>query len=239
MRIRGPEVTLSADAVGSPLHRRGYRKATAKAPLRENLAATVLVAAGWNPEEEALADPMCGAGTFSIEAALMAQDLPPGRRLRPAVVEWPAFPRKGWAQLQRQMEASLGELSQPIFASDRDQGAIRAATSNSERAGVSRVLEFRNCSLSDPWEGLPEQGLVVVNPPYGKRIGEKGRIHGLYAHFGKALRQRYAGWRLAVVCPDKALAGRLAPGIEEVTRFKNGGLGVGLFVGEIPGSQGD
>jgi putative N6-adenine-specific DNA methylase len=234
LRIRGGDVTISADAVGQPLHRRGYRKATAKAPLRENLAAAMLIGAGWDPDEEALADPMCGAGTFSIEAALLAQDLPPGRRLRPAVVEWPGFPRKGWAQLQQQIQGVATRLEHSIFSSDRDQGAIRAASSNADRAGVAKLLQFRNCSLSESWEDLPETGLVVVNPPYGQRIGEKGKIHGLYSHFGKALRNRYPGWRIAVVCPDKSLAGRLAPGIEEITRFKNGGLPVGLYLGELP-----
>jgi putative N6-adenine-specific DNA methylase len=99
---------------------------------------------------------------------------------------------------------------------------------------VAKILQFRTCSLSEPWEDLPEAGLVVVNPPYGQRIGEKGKIHGLYSHFGKALRHRYPGWRIAVVCPDKSLAGRLAPGIQEITRFKNGGLPVGLYLGELP-----
>lgn len=239
LRIRDSEVTISADAVGQPLHRRGYRQATAKAPLRENLAASVLVGAGWIPGEEALADPMCGAGTFSIEAALLAQDLPPGRLLRPSVVGWPTFPKKGWAQLEQQIQGVATSLEQPIFSSDRDQGAIRAASSNAARAGVAKLLEFRECALNEVWEGLPETGLVVVNPPYGQRIGEKGKIHGLYAHYGKALRERYPGWRIAVVCPDKSLAGRLAPGIQEISRFKNGGLAVGLYLGTLPEKKQD
>lgn len=239
LRIRDSEVTISADAVGQPLHRRGYRQATAKAPLRENLAASVLIGAGWIPEEEALADPMCGAGTFSIEAALLAQDLPPGRLLRPAVVDWPTFPRKGWTQLQQQIQGVATALDHPILPSDREQGAIRAASSNAARAGVAKLLQFRTCSLSDDWEDLPETGLVVVNPPYGQRIGEKSKIHGLYSHFGKALRQRYPGWRIAVVCPDKSLAGRLAPGIQELARFKNGGLAVGLYLGTLPEKKQD
>ena len=234
LRIRNDHVTLSADAAGLPLHRRGYRKATAKAPLRENLAASVLVAAGWDPQEEALADPMCGAGTFSIEAAMLAQDRAPGQTMRPAVIEWPDFPRKGWNQLKRQLEEHAPTSSPRIYASDRNQGAIRAAISNAERAGVASSIHFQQCSLGETWDDLPDGGLVVLNPPYGKRIGEKSRIHGLYTHFGKALRQRYPGWRVAVVCPEKSLAGRLAPGIQEVTRFKNGGLGVGLYLGEIP-----
>jgi putative N6-adenine-specific DNA methylase len=182
---------------------------------------------------------MCGAGTFSIEAALLAQDLPPGRLLRPSVVGWPTFPKKGWAQLEEQIQGVATSLEQPIFSSDRDQGAIRAASSNAARAGVAKLLEFRECALNEVWEGLPETGLVVVNPPYGQRIGEKGKIHGLYSHYGKALRERYPGWRIAVVCPDKSLAGRLAPGIQEMARFKNGGLAVGLYLGTLPEKKQD
>ncbi|MEC7241115.1 MAG: hypothetical protein VXW32_07730 [Myxococcota bacterium] len=233
-RIRGAEVTLSLDAVGQPLHRRGYRQATAKAPLRENLAAAILVAVDWDPEREALADPMCGSGTFAIEAALLAQDRAPGKRLRPAVVDWPSFPKKGWEQLKQQVEAPVLESGAPIFASDRNPGAVRAATENAQRAGVGRSIRFRCSSLEEAWDGLPQSGLVVVNPPYGKRIGDPGKLHALYKQFGRSLSERYPGWRIAVVCPDKALAGRLAPGIEERIRFRNGGLAVGLYQGTIP-----
>jgi putative N6-adenine-specific DNA methylase len=230
-------VTISADAVGRPLHRRGYRKATAKAPLRENLAASVLVASGWDPESEALADPMCGAGTFGIEAAWMARDRAPGRDLKPAVIEWPGFPRKGFHQLQRELE--LGNVSNTvrIFSSDRNEGALKAARANAQRAGVEGDIRFQCQSINDPVELDCERGLVVLNPPYGKRIGDLSRLHGLYKHFSKGLVQNYPGWRIAVVCPDKALAGRLAPGIQEVTRFRNGGIPVGLYLGEIPQSQ--
>ena len=233
-RIRGAEVTLSLDAVGQPLHRRGYRLATAKAPLRENLAASILVAVDWNPESEALADPMCGSGTFSIEAALMAEDRAPGRRIRPAVVSWPSFPKKGWEQLKQQLDGPPLEHEARIYSSDRNQGAIRAASDNAQRAGVAQSLSFRCCALDEDWEGLPSSGLVVVNPPYGKRIGDPGKLHALYKQFGRSLSKRYPGWRIAVVCPDKALAGRLAPGIEERVRFRNGGLSVGLYLGTIP-----
>jgi len=236
MRARGPEVILSADAVGRPLHRRGYRKATAKAPIRENLAASVLVASGWDPENEALADPMCGAGTFGIEAAWMARDRAPGRGLKPAVIDWPGFPRKGFQQLQRELDAGPSPSSLKIVCSDRNEGALKAARANAQRAGVEGDIEFRCQSISDPAESLAETGLVVLNPPYGKRIGDLSRLHGVYKHFSKALALNYPGWRLAVVCPDKALAGRLAPGIQEVTRFRNGGIPVGLYLGEIPRS---
>ena len=236
-RIRGAEVTLSLDAVGQPLHRRGYRLATAKAPLRENLAASILVAVDWDPEHEALADPMCGSGTFAIEAALMAEDRAPGSRIRPAVVGWPSFPKNGWEQLKKQLDAPVLDQEALIYASDRNQGAVRAATENAQRAGVARSISFRCSALSEDWEALPETGLVVVNPPYGKRIGDPGKMHALYKQFGRDLSRRYPGWRIAVVCPDKALAGRLAPGIEERIRFRNGGLAVGLYLGTIPPHQ--
>ena len=93
---------------------------------------------------------------------------------------------------------------------------------------MAQSLSFRCCALDEDWEGLPPSGLVVVNPPYGKRIGDPGKLHALYKQFGRSLSKRYPGWRIAVVCPDKALAGRLAPGIEERVRFRNGGLYLGI-----------
>jgi len=231
VRVMGRETTISADAAGL-LHKRGYRQATAKAPLRENLAAALLVAADWHPAEPLL-DPFCGSGTFAIEAAWMARDIPPGRKQRPALAHWPATPKGLWEGL---LANASPEGAHPawIRASDRDEGAIRAARGNAQRANVSDDIQFSCCDLrSLPPTGV-EPGLVICNLPWGKRIGDPKKIRGLYSTFGAALREHLPGWRLAVLCPDRALAGRLVPRMEERLRLAIGGLPVGFYCGVIP-----
>ncbi len=228
LRVEGRTATLSLDA-GGRLHKRGYRQQTWRAPLRENLAAAVLWLADWSPDEPLL-DPMCGAGTFGIEAALWEQA--PGAGSTPACVDWPAFPRGVWRQLSDEAQAVRAEPGQ-IWSSDRARGALEAAEGNARRAGVLDALHLRHLDLRE-LEPPADPGLVVVNPPYGKRVSDLKKLHTLYGSLGASLRERLSGWRLAVVCPDKALAGRLLPRMEEAARFRNGGLGVTLFVGELP-----
>jgi putative N6-adenine-specific DNA methylase len=231
VRVMGRETTISADAAGL-LHKRGYRQATAKAPLRENLAAALLLAADWHPEEPLL-DPFCGSGTFAIEAAWMARDIPPGRKLRPALAGWPSAPKGLWDDL---VANATAEDTHPawIRASDRDEGALRAARGNAARAGVAKDIQLACCDLRSLAPPEVEPGLVICNLPWGKRIGDPKKIRNLYSTFGAALRERLPGWRLAVLCPDRALAGRLVPRMEERLRFENGGLKVGFYCGVIP-----
>ncbi len=236
VRVRGREATVSVDAGGGLLHKRGYRKATAKAPLRETLAATLLRAAGWSGDEP-LVDPMCGSGTFAIEAAWMAQDRAPGRDRKPPAVSWPAFPDKLWPRLAQEARGPLQPVAVPLLGRDRDPGAIKAARQNAERAGVSRVVQFAHGELAEPWallEGCPP-GLVLLNPPYGHRVADKSRIKGLYASLGTSLRSRFPGWRLGLIATRPDLASRLCRGLDEVSTFKNGGIDVGFYVGEIAG----
>ncbi len=241
VRVEGGEATISLDAGGGLLHRRGYRQATAKAPLRENLAAALLLAAGWVPGAP-LADPMCGAGTFSIEAAGMDRELAPGldrySREAPPVTHWPAFPKGAWdAMLADARRSARPRGAAPIATSDRDPGAIRAARDNARRAGVLESLHISQAPLEQaplaPFGG--RRGLVILNPPYGVRVADRSRLHGLYKTLGAALRERYPGWRLATLATDRALAGRLLPGMESLAEFRNGGIAVALYIGEIPG----
>ena len=229
LRVEGREATLSLDA-GGRLHRRGYRQQTWKAPLRENLAAAVLWLAEWTPDEPLL-DPMCGAGTFGIEAALWG--LAPGLQAgEPACGRWPGFPKGTWRELVDEARAAR-PLPVRIWSSDRARGAIEAAHGNAQRAGVLDQLHLRHVDLREV-EPPADPGLIVLNPPYGKRVAEQKKLHPIYGSIGKALRERFSGWRLAVVCPDRALAGRLLPKMHDAARFKNGGLPVTLFVGELP-----
>jgi len=236
VRIVGNEATISLNAGGEALHRRGYRKATAKAPIRENLGASLLLAAGWVPGAP-LADPMCGAGTFSIEAALMARDRAPGRDRVPPVVHWPSFPKGSWETLRREARKGGQRVPTSIFTSDRDPGAVRATRENAKRAGVLDDLRLTRADLTERREARPEEGppgLVILNPPYGVRVADQQKLHGLYRRLGQGLAARYPGWRLAALATDNALAGRLLPRMESLLHFRNGGIALSLYVGELP-----
>ncbi len=234
VRVHGKRATISADAGGGLLHKRGYRKASAKAPIRETLAASLLRAADWHLDEP-LADPMCGSGTFLIEAAWMLQDRAPGRGRRPPVVSWPAFPKRLWQRMEQEAGSPLAQPSTVLWGRDRDPGALKATRSNAERAGVGSTLSLHHGLLKDPWPQLPDSpGLVILNPPYGVRVADRSRINGLYDAFGRGLRSTFPNWRLAVITPRPELARRLTPEIEEITTFKNGGLNVGFYGGVIP-----
>ena len=199
-------LTLSLDLSGESLHRRGYRVPGAVAPLKENLAAAILVRAGW-PEVAAaggaLLDPMCGSGTFPIEAAWMAGDVAPGLlRTHFGFHGWRGHDDSLWKglldeALERQ-EAGLPRLP-PVVGYDADAAAVRLALGNVERAGLrGRVhVERRELERAEPVGNAP--GLVVVNPPYGERLQQQSALAPLYARLGEVLRSRFAGWRAVVL----------------------------------------
>lgn len=227
LRIVSDEVEISVDASGDLLHRRGWRQATAKAPLRENLAAGILRLAGWQPGEP-LVDPMCGSGTFPIEAATIAMGLPPGARRGFAFERWPSHDDRAWTAFQKKRPGILDKHA-PILGSDRDPGAIVAARGNADRARVSDRISLQQIPLRE-LEPPSKRGLVIANPPYGKRVGESTAVFG---ELGRTLRERWVGWRVALLVPDRGLLGRLGLRLEEVTRFTNGGIPVMLMVGEV------
>lgn len=194
--------TVSIDTSGAPLHQRGHKQAVNRAPLRETLAAGLLRACGYDGTGPVL-DPMCGSGTIPIEAAEIAAGLPPGRARAFAFEDLPSHDPDRWAELR------AGPPRPPAAAvlfhgSDRDAGAVAMAAANADRAGVGALCRFRQAAISDAApEGPP--GLVLTNPPYGVRVGQ-GRPHGLYAAFGRVMRDRFAGWRVALVTTEADLA---------------------------------
>ncbi|WP_308914949.1 class I SAM-dependent RNA methyltransferase [Jannaschia sp. LMIT008] len=200
VRIHDDLCTVSVDTSGEPLHRRGHKLAVNKAPMRETMAAAFLRAAGYEGTEPVV-DPMCGSGTFPIEAAEMAAGLLPGRSRDFAYRRLAVFD-PAWDEVACRPEP-IG--SPRFFGSDRDASAIRMAMANAERAGVGHACAFHHAAISDatPPDGPP--GLVVVNPPYGGRVG-KGPLYGLYATFGQIMRERFAGWRVALVTSQDGLA---------------------------------
>src|SRR5689334_3417949 len=192
VRLFRDECTVSADASGELLHRRGYRLESAKAPLRETLAAAMLAGAGWSGQAPLL-DPMCGSGTIPIEAAMVARRIPPGLGRSFAFERWSDFDRRAWDTVRERSRAQV-LASSPVLiqGSDRDAGAVQASAANAERAGVGADIEWRRASISAiAPSGAP--GWIVANPPYGVRVGDRKRLRNLYAQFGNVLRARCSG----------------------------------------------
>lgn len=201
-RIEDDLVTFSLDSSGEPLHRRGYKEAVGKAPLRETLAALFLRQCRYDGREPVL-DPMCGSGSFVIEAAEIAAGLHPGRTRRFAFEDLAGFEPQAWQAMREAPPSRATPLR--FFGFDRDAGVVRGATENADRAGVTDLTRF-TCqpisALRRP-EGPP--GLVMVNPPYGARIGERKLLFGLYASLGEVLLREMRGWRVGIVSSDAGL----------------------------------
>lgn len=235
VRIVDDQCEISADSSGELLHRRGYRLEVGKAPLRETLAAAMLLASGWK-SVESMVDPLCGSGTILIEAALFARGIAPGVRRRFAFMDWPGFSAEKWKHVLAGAEGnSLATGAPPrIIGADRDAGAIDAAARNAERAGVDRDIRFavRPLSVSlDDLEGLVRPGWVLTNPPYGVRVGDAEGLTNLYAKLGSAVKSA-AGWNLGVLTSDTRLSRQM--GISMRARFStsNGGIPVAFLAQE-------
>jgi putative N6-adenine-specific DNA methylase len=202
-RIEDDLVTFSLDTSGDPLHRRGHKEAVGKAPMRETLAALFLRRWGYDGTEPVL-DPMCGSGTFPIEAAEIATGLKPGRARRFAFEDLAGFDAVAWAAMKH--PATTHETPLRFFGFDRDAGAVRMATQNADRAGVGHMTRFTVQSISELTRPDGPPGLVMVNPPYGARIGNRKLLFGLYARLGEVLMREMRGWRVGLVTSDGGLA---------------------------------
>ncbi len=225
-RIDDNRVTFSVDTSGESLHKRGHKEAVGKAPMRETLANLFLRSCGYDGTEPVL-DPMCGSGTFVIEAAEIAAGLHPGRSRGFAFEHLATFDIDAWTEMRE-----MGEVTHPavrFFGSDRDAGAVRMATENAARAGVGDLTTFENLNAADiqPPDGPP--GLVICNPPYGGRIGNQKMLYGVYAGLGEALKARFEGWRVGIVTSDAGLAKATGLPLQKGPPVPHGGLKVRLF----------
>jgi putative N6-adenine-specific DNA methylase len=224
--------TVSADTSGELLHRRGYRQQLAKAPLRETIAAAMLLAADW-PGDVPLIDPMCGSGTIAIEAARIARRIAPGRDREFAFHAWPDFDAAEWTKLVE--GARAGELPRsaaPIAAADRDSGAIAAARANAARAGVEHDIAFTVAPVS-ALAAHSGRGWLVSNPPYGVRVGERDRLRNLYAQLGNVARAKLEGWTVGLLLADRRLESQIDLELHECFATRNGGIPVRMMVGTV------
>ena len=219
VRRAGGASTLSLDAAGAPLFRRGWRARVGAAPLRESLAAGVLLFCGYDGSTPFL-DPMCGSGTLAIEAALIAARRAPGLHRRFAFEGWPGHDAARTAHLRARLAAEAREPPAPIHASDRNGGAVRLAARNAEAAGISAWLRPARAEAGAVIPP-PGPGLCAANPPYGRRLGDDAE--GAWRALA-ALLPRLAGWTLAVLAPERRLEEVLGRRPEESLPLRNGGL---------------
>ncbi len=226
-RIHRDVCTISLDTSGELLHRRGYKQSVNKAPMRENMAALFLQQCGYKGTEPVL-DPMCGSGTFVIEAAEIAARLNPGRARHFAFEKFANFDPAAWEAMRSVHRQAASELH--FYGSDRDEGAVAMSRENAARAGVSALTEFEQRTISDLSPPTDTPGLVIVNPPYGTRIGDKRKLMSLYQTLGDVLRARFSNWRVGIITTDVALAKATSlPFLPTTAPVQHGGLRVTLF----------
>ena len=232
VRIVHDVVTVSADSSGELLHRRGYRQAIAKAPLRETVAAACLLAVDYDGTQPFI-DPMCGSGTLPIEAAMIARKQAPGRARPFAFEHWPGADRDVLPNLRRSTKASgIDAPDTPIIGSDRDPGAIRMSSENADRAGVGALVAFEQKTL-DAITPPAEAGIWCSNAPYGRRVGNADALTGLFVQLGKLARGAFAEWRVALLMAEQSHVRALQSPVTEVLHTRVGGIQVGLYGVEV------
>ena len=226
-RIHRDICTISVDTSGQALYKRGYKELVNKAPMRENMAALFLQQCGYKGTEPVF-DPMCGSGTFVIEAAEIAARLNPGRARHFAFEKFLNFDTAAWEKMR-----SVERQASPdchFYGSDRDAGAISMSIENAARAGVGKLTEFRQGTISEIVPPTTIPGLVIVNPPYGTRIGDKTKLMPLYQTLGEVLRTRFSGWRVGIITADTTLAKATnLPFLPIAEPVQHGGLRINLF----------
>ncbi|MCA1905352.1 MAG: hypothetical protein LDL11_02025 [Desulfarculus sp.] len=234
--VRGVDrrASLSLDGSGAHLHRRGYRLAPGPAPLREDLAAALLILCDYTGDQPLL-DPFCGAGTLAIEAGLIARRLAPGLARDFAFSDWPSFREPTWRHLRKQAQAAaLPAPPQPIHARDVSAPALEACRANARRAGLEGQVEIQRADFfnADP---PPGPGLVVINPPFGHRLGSVRQAADLAKRIGWRLRLAYPGWRVGLVLYRPEWAADLGLAQARTLAAPHGGLKISLLCGEVPG----
>jgi len=231
---QGTHVVLSLDLAGEGLHRRGYRVEAGEAPLRENLAAGMLLRARWHEAAERGAeflDPMCGSGTLVIEAAMIAARRAPGlRREYFGFLGWKGHDPGLWQRLKTEAEEHAAtEVASIIRGSDIDQRALTIAAGNAERAGVTALVRFEHRPLASARPLTDRPGLICTNPPYGERLGDEAQARVLFAELGRSLRQHFVGWDAAILTAHLQTARELRLRSYRVHELWNGAIAVRLL----------
>ena len=221
-------VTLYLDTSGDPLFKRGLRQRMSEAPLRENLAAGILRLSGWQPNQ-VLFDPMCGGATLPIEAAMIARNIAPGLGRSFAFEKLQTFERKVWTELCTQSRARQRPYDQvPIFACDRSARAIQTAQVNVTAAGFADTIRLKQANVLT-MEAPADTGILVANPPYGRRMSDDEQMARFYPLLGDCLKQRYAGWTAHLFSGDLRLPKLIGLSTSRRTPLFNGAIECRLY----------
>ncbi len=224
----GPQVTVSLDLSGEGLHRRGYRAEAGEAPLRENLAAGILLRAGWQEKSASATeflDPLCGSGTLVIEAAMIAANMAPGaRRHYFGFFGWPGHDRAVWERVKQAALSREVRPSIPLRGIDADAAVLEAARANARRAGLEGVVEFSPGRLRDARPLATGKGFLAANPPYGVRLEDRAAARALMIEFGELLRAHFNGWEAAILAGSADAGLELGIRAERVHKVWNGAL---------------
>ncbi|WP_017292414.1 THUMP domain-containing class I SAM-dependent RNA methyltransferase [Geminocystis herdmanii] len=223
---------LSLDATGDSLHRRGYRPAMGLAPLKETLAAALLYITEWTPDQ-ALVDPLCGSGTIILEAALMGLNIAPGLyRQKFCFQNWTDYDPQLWENLLKEAKMSQKDHLTPMIGTDADADIIKQAQSNAKACNISDQVKFYQQHLVDI-VAPAESGILICNPPYGKRISEVEALFPLYKLLGDVFKQRFKGWTAYVLTGNKELSKKVGLRTSRRIPINNGGISCTLLKYEM------
>lgn len=232
MRIRGyideEQATIFIDTSGEALFKRGFRERTNIAPIRENLACGLLFLAGWDPGIPLL-DPMCGSGTFLIEAAKISLNIAPGSSRKFAFEKLRNYDSSLWNKiLQEAIENELDDADLPIYGSDISESAVEAARINLENAGLADMVKLRKANILD-LTAPAETGVMIANLPYGERMGEVDEMRLLYPKIGNLLKHNFANWKACFLTSDLKLPKFIGLATSRRLPFKNGNLDCRMY----------
>jgi putative N6-adenine-specific DNA methylase len=233
VHIHQDRCILSLDSSGTSLHRRGYRQAMGKAPLKESLAAALLDMANWDASLPFL-DPLCGSGTLPLEAGLKALNIAPGLfRKKFGFESFPDFDEQLWQKLLKEAKNSqIRDFKALIWGSDRDPDVLAQARSNAQQCGIAHQIKLTQTELSQ-LEAPADCGVIICNPPYGERLGEVQELGALYKTLGDIFKQRFKGWTAFVLTGNKELAKKVGLRASRRIPVYNGALACTLLKYEL------